>query len=339
MNSKLSWLSRTLVFVAGILLMAVLFVPIWQISLQAPQYPEGLMLEIHANGLKGNVEIVNGLNHYIGMRPLRNEDFPEFKILPACIVFFSLLMIIAAFLNRRKWLYSVFGLFVAFGIVSMIDFWKWEYDYGHHLNPDAPIVVPGMAYQPPLIGFKQLLNFGAWSVPGIGGWIFIASGLLLAAALFLEIRSSRKTKASSALPAMIILILMTAIGPGCSNKPTPIITGRDECSFCRMTISDRRFGAELVTRKGKPYKFDDLHCLQQFIKAQPATAENAALYVTSYSGNQDLVDIEKAFYLRSDAINAPMGGHIAGFSSKEGADSLHRSLNGTIIGWKEAIGE
>lgn len=337
MNNKLGLLSRTLVFVAGIVLVAVLFVPIWQISLQAPQYPEGLMLEIHANGLKGNVEIVNGLNHYIGMRPLRNEDFPEFRILPGCIVFFAALMIIAASLNRRKWLYLVFGLFVTFGIAAMVDFWKWEYNYGHNLNPDAPIVVPGMAYQPPLIGFKQLLNFGAWSVPGIGGWIFIGAGLLLATALFFELRSSRKSKVSPAVSALIILITITATGTGCSNKPTPIITGRDECSFCRMTISDRRFGAELVTRKGKPYKFDDLHCLQQFIKAQPAAAEKAGFYVTSYSGTQDLVDAEKAFFLRSDAIHAPMGGHTASFASKPGLDSLQQTLQGTIINWKEAI--
>lgn len=339
MNSKLSRLSRTLVFVAGIILIAVLFVPIWQISLQAPQYPEGLLLEIHANGLKGNVEIVNGLNHYIGMRPLRNEDFTEFRILPFCIVFFALLMIIAASLNRRRWLYTAFGLFVAFGIIAMVDFWKWEYDYGHHLNPDAPIVVPGMAYQPPLIGFKQLLNFGAWSVPGTGGWIFIGSGLLLATALFLEIRSSRKRKASHTVLTMGVLILIAGTSTGCSGKPTPIITGRDECSFCRMTISDKRFGAELVTRKGKPYKFDDLHCLEQFVKTQPAVADKAGFYVTSYSVDHSLVNAEQAFYLRSDAINAPMGGHVAGFASKEGLDSLQQTLGGTIIGWKEVMAE
>jgi hypothetical protein len=53
----------------------------------------------------------------------------------------------------------------------MIDFWLWEYDYGHNLNPNAPIIVPGMSYQPPLLGFKQLLNFGAYSYPDVGGWI------------------------------------------------------------------------------------------------------------------------------------------------------------------------
>jgi len=53
----------------------------------------------------------------------------------------------------------LFTLFVLFGIIAMVDFWRWEYDYGHDLDPNAAIIVPGMAYQPPLIGFKQLLNF------------------------------------------------------------------------------------------------------------------------------------------------------------------------------------
>jgi len=74
----------------------------------------------------------------------------------------------------------------------MIDFWKWEYDYGHDLDPAAAIKVPGMAYQPPLIGFKQLLNFGAYSIPDIGGWLFIGVGLILVFIVIFELR--RKTQ-------------------------------------------------------------------------------------------------------------------------------------------------
>ena len=75
-------LSRILMLLAAIALIFVLFTPIWRIDLDAPQYPEGLRLQIHATGLKGNVDIVNGLNHYIGMKTLHNEDFIEFKVLP-----------------------------------------------------------------------------------------------------------------------------------------------------------------------------------------------------------------------------------------------------------------
>lgn len=88
MKLKLSTVSRLLLLLAGIGLIAVLFTPIWRIDLDAPQYPEGLSLQIHATGLKGNVDIINGLNHYIGMKTLHNEDFVEFRILPYAIIFF-----------------------------------------------------------------------------------------------------------------------------------------------------------------------------------------------------------------------------------------------------------
>ncbi len=82
MKNKLSGTSRILVLVAAMGLVFVLFQPIWRIDLDAPQYPEGLNLKIHANGLRGNVDIINGLNHYIGMKTLHDEDFIEFTLLP-----------------------------------------------------------------------------------------------------------------------------------------------------------------------------------------------------------------------------------------------------------------
>ena len=71
-------------------------------------------------------------------------------------------------------------------------FLSLEYDYGHNLNPNAAIVVPGMSYQPPLFGFKQLLNFGAYSYPDIGGWIMFGVGIILVVLSYLEIKSSNK---------------------------------------------------------------------------------------------------------------------------------------------------
>lgn len=179
MKNKLSSVSRLLVFICGVALIVVLFTPVWRIDLDAPQYPEGLSLSIWANGLHGDVDIINGLNHYIGMKTLHNQDFIEFTILPYLIGFFAVLILLAGIVNKKKFLIFVVSLFVLFGVVAMVDFWKWEYNYGHNLNPDAAIKVPGMAYQPPLLGFKQLLNFGAYSIPDIGGWIFIGVGVVL----------------------------------------------------------------------------------------------------------------------------------------------------------------
>ncbi len=193
-NDTLSMPQRILIFLSGILLVAVLFVPLWQIELNAPQYPEGLVLKMYPHKIGGNVDVINGLNHYIGMKTLHTEDFIEFTILPYIVGFFALFCFVVLFLKKQKWLTVLFTLFVIFGIIAMIDFWRWEYAYGHDLNPEAPIQVPGMAYQPPLIGYKQLLNFGAYSIPDVGGILFILVGLLLLVALLIPWYKKRKMK-------------------------------------------------------------------------------------------------------------------------------------------------
>ena len=193
-NNKITTVTRALLFICGLGLLVVLFTPMWRIELQAPQYPEGLSLLIYANKLAGNVDIINGLNHYIGMKTLHAGDFIEFKVLPGIIVFFAVLFIIAATIAKRKWMNIVCILFVTFGVVAMVDFWRWEYNYGHNLNPDAAIIVPGMAYQPPLIGFKQLLNFGAYSMPDIGGWIFVGVGAILLSLVIFEWKRKQQLK-------------------------------------------------------------------------------------------------------------------------------------------------
>ena len=88
-------------------------------------------------------------------------------------------------------MYALFYSFVAFGVIAMVDFYRWNYNYGHDLDPNAPIQVPGMSYQPPIIGYKQLLNFGAYSIPDIGGWIFIGVGLMLLTAVILQFKTKK----------------------------------------------------------------------------------------------------------------------------------------------------
>ena len=191
---KISKLSKLFLLISAAALVISLFVPIWRIYLDAPQYPEGLSLQIWANAIAGDVDIINGLNHYIGMKTLHTDDFIEFTILPYLIGVFALLFVIAAITRKKKLLYISFWAFLIFGVVAMADFWKWEYDYGHNLDPNAAIQVPGMAYQPPLIGFKQLLNFGAFSVPDIGGWLFVLAGVLLLVAVLTESKILKRKK-------------------------------------------------------------------------------------------------------------------------------------------------
>lgn len=191
-TNSLKNISKILLALSGVGLFVSIFVPIWSIFLEAPQYPEGLSMFIHANKISGEYEIINGLNHYIGMKEIHEDEFWEFKVLPYALGILGLLCILAAALGKKIWLYIVTVIYLIFGIAFMYDFWRWEYDYGHNLDPHAAIVVPGMSYQPPLLGFKQLLNFGAYSYPNIGGWIMFAVAFILLVLTFVEWKASKK---------------------------------------------------------------------------------------------------------------------------------------------------
>ncbi len=196
MNTKV----RIIVIVAAILLILVYLFPIWQIYITAPQYPEGLGMNIWINQITGmepnNLQSINILNHYIGMKKIEPDAVPELKIMPYVTGFLLLFGLVTAALGRRKLLIIWLALFIIISLIGIGDFYLWLYDYGHDLNPDAAIKVPGASYQPPLLGSKTMLNITASSFPHIGGYIFMSSILLAAVALFLDIRLSKK-KASS----------------------------------------------------------------------------------------------------------------------------------------------
>lgn len=332
---RIGIVSRVLLFACSAALVIVLFVPIWKIDLVAPQYPEGLYLLIHANKLAGNVDIINGLNHYIGMKTLHTEDFFEFTILPYLVAFFALLFLAAAIIGKRKFLYVVFAAFLLFGIVAMVDFWKWEYNYGHNLDPDAAIKVPGMTYQPPLIGYKQLLNFSAYSMPDIGGWIFLGVGVVALGCVIMDWRSHRKWKKKSPALTVTTLVVAVCLLGSCSTSPEQIKIGTDPCAFCKMTISDARYAAEVVTKKGKAYKFDDTHCLFAFIKSDVAPNEIRDIYVSDFAGTHALINVKNAVFFRSDELRTPMGGDLAAFANRDSLKLLSSQLKGSEVSWVE----
>lgn len=181
-------ISRVMIALSALSLLILLVVPIWRIDLQAPQYPEGLYLQIFDDRFEGDVDKINGLNHYIGMAHIKNEMFNEFIILPKIIVVLAVLGLVAAVWGKRILLFLGLVTLSLFGAWALWRMWDWGYEYGHNLDPRAAIKVEGMVYQPPLIGHKQLLNFDAWSSPDIGGWILFGVMGLLAGVYFLEIR-------------------------------------------------------------------------------------------------------------------------------------------------------
>lgn len=189
---KLQPISRVAIAISALLMVSAYFVPLWQILMWAPQYPEGLGMKIWIDNITGDVKIISALNHYIGMRHIEVSMFPEFGYMIYIVAFVIAVGLLTSIINRRfmLWIYAL--LIVACGVGALVDFYLWGYDYGHNLDPNAAIVVPGMAYQPPVIGTKQLLNFTAFSGPDVGGWIFMAAGALAVGALVYEIIKSRK---------------------------------------------------------------------------------------------------------------------------------------------------
>jgi copper chaperone NosL len=185
-------ISRLLTAIAALLMISAYFVPLWQILMWAPQYPEGLEMDIWINNITGDVKIISALNHYIGMKHIEVEMFPEFTYMIYIVGFLIAFGLVTALINKRIVLWIFVLLLLATGVAALVDFWLWGYDYGHNLDPTAAIIVPGMSYQPPLIGTKQLLNFTAFSGPDIGGWIFMISALLAIGALGFEIYSAKK---------------------------------------------------------------------------------------------------------------------------------------------------
>jgi copper chaperone NosL len=192
--------SRLLILMAAVCLGAAFLFPLWRIQLFSNQFPDGLMLEIFATRLQGDdggndLNEINVLNHYIGMRPLEPQNFPEMKWIPFALGLFVLLCLRAALLGKMKELVDQFVLLAYFGLFSMVAFYYRLYSYGHELSPDAAIDVP--PFTPPLVGKGVLANFTVYSLPGPAAGLLTAAALGLALAVFLS-RRERCAPASGA---------------------------------------------------------------------------------------------------------------------------------------------
>lgn len=339
MNNKLSVSSRILVAFASGALIAVFFLPAWRIDLFAPQYPEGLTMNIWINGLSGDVDVINGLNHYIGMKHITVEMFPEFKFLPYVVGFFMLLGMAVAITGSRRFLLGYLGLTVIGGALAMYDFYKWGYDYGHHLDPTAPIQVPGLSYQPPLFGHKRLLNFDAYSFPDVGGWIVIGAAALAFGVWFTEwyrIRKAVKKINIKTHPVVASLVFISILASSCSAKTEQFKYGQDNCYLCKMGIIDPKYGAEVVTKKSKVYKFDDVICMARFLHSGVLKEEEIAQKVViNFEKENDFVNVDKAVFWVGPSLRSPMGSNAAAFVSQQAAEKIKAGKEGQLLNWAE----
>ena len=172
--------------VGAILPLALFLFPLWKISLEAPQYPIPLGMYIHINDFSDanphDIKNINIMNHYVGMKYIP-EAIPEFKIFPAGIIITSILGLMIGYRGNYKGYLAWFILMIVLSTAGVYDFYLWEHDYGHNLDPKAIMKFTNpdgteMGFQPPLFGSKDILNFKAHSYPQLGAY-FLELGIIL----------------------------------------------------------------------------------------------------------------------------------------------------------------
>jgi len=138
------------------------------------------------------------------------------------------------------------------------------------------------------------------------------------------------------------IVLFLAIGviiASCSNGPEPINYGKDACEHCKMTIMDTRFGTEIITAKGRVFKFDAIECMVGYIKENPAGMDNpdAQFLTVNIASPGNLIDARTAFFLKDKAFRSPMGGNLSSFNLKQLAENNLQSPDGEILTWNELL--
>ncbi|MBV9881026.1 MAG: hypothetical protein JO180_11050 [Gemmatirosa sp.] len=304
--------SRFLALLAGVLLAGAFAFPLWRISLEAPQYPEGIGMLIRVatvDGVKPNdLHNINGLNHYIGMRAIEPDAIPELRYMPWVLGALVAGAAVVALVGRRTALVAWLATFLAAGLAGLADFWKWGYDYGHELDPHAIIKIPGMVYQPPLVGSKQLLNFTAHSWPDVGG----------------------------ALAGLAFALGVLALLAGCAPRgPRAIAYDAEPCGFCRMVISDRRFGAEAMTATGRQHLFDSIECLASFVAAQ-APRDVRGAWVSDWNHPGTFVAVDSADFRRlAGPAGSPMGKGFVATARGHAPDGVDAA--GPVLRWSDVL--
>ncbi|HEX8027646.1 MAG TPA: hypothetical protein VF491_04245 [Vicinamibacterales bacterium] len=192
--------ARLMLFAAAALLVATYFFPLWNLTMFAPQYPDGLRLDIYSYTLVGgnggqDIKEINVLNHYIGMQDLVSESFTEFKWMPFVIGALGLLVLRAIVHGTVAALVDVTMLFVYFGGFSLWSFAYKLYRYGHDLAPTAAVRVP--PFMPPMFGGQQIANFEVYSYPRPATYAMAGAILLLVAALAWTWSASRRSRSAT----------------------------------------------------------------------------------------------------------------------------------------------
>lgn len=188
-RNRSRYLTPTILFaVAAILLLIAIFLPWWQLTLNAPQYPGGLRVQAWLTHLDGDVAEIDGLNHYIGMRPLGEAASFERSISIYGIAGVALLILAAIFVHNR-WAALLALPALLFPVIFLLDLQFWMANFGQNLDPTAPLSSSVKPFVPPVLFEGNIAQFSTFAVPGWGLWLSIVASILIAVGLWYHRRA------------------------------------------------------------------------------------------------------------------------------------------------------
>lgn len=188
-KSRARYLIPVVLFVlAATLLVISIFLPYWSLTLHAPQYPKGLTVEAYVNRLEGDVHEIDGLNHYIGMRPLGEAAQFERTISIFGIIALAMLILAAVFVHTR-WVVLLVLPALLYPAIFLIDLQYWMANFGTNLDPTAPLSSSVDPFVPPVLFTGHIAQFSTFAQPEIGLWLAIVASVLIAVGLYFHRRA------------------------------------------------------------------------------------------------------------------------------------------------------
>lgn len=332
---------QVLMVVAGLALLPVFWLPLWSIGIVAPQYKDGMGMFIGLRDIWGHsehdIQNINILNHYIGMKPIVAAEVDVLTIMPWVVGGLMVSALLLALLKQRWLIAAWLAAFVVLGTAGMYEFYSWNYDYGHNLSPDAPLKVPGMTYTPPIIGTATLLTIRASAWPS---WGTLLIGISFVAALgatgIMEnrIAAARRRFVSATAGIAFAAVLLGACARAEATSEVREFPAGEACAYCDGVIGEERFGGELTTRGGDVYRFMSTECMAGFVVAGRVAPEDIrTLKVVDYNHGERLIDAETALFVRSDTRKSPNGLGLLASDEEKIAANLHFFFGGTRLDW------
>jgi len=181
-------LPTALFTLAAVILIVSIFLPYWHLTLHAPQYPKGLTVVAYLNRVEGDVAEIDGLNHYIGMRPL-TEAAPFERSMSIVGVMMLALLILASVFVHSRWAAVLTLPALLFPLIFLADLQFWLANFGQHLDPKAPLSSAVKPFIPPVLGTGHIAQFSTISAPSLGLWLAILASLLILCGLWCHRRA------------------------------------------------------------------------------------------------------------------------------------------------------